>query len=253
MYSQQDHPKEGFKQYYNERWFDENTRPHPPNKERITIVAECISNAVGCLAESRILDVGCGNGWLLAALEHRLSEDHQLFGIEPSNEGVANSQSRTSRSAVLSGGLGDVEFEELFDVVVCSEVMEHVEDQESFVGYLASHVKPNGTLVITTPNGRYRGAYFVQTGAEPQPIEKWVTARGLTDLLRPTFNDVIITTFDNSYWRLQHSKMAAGLRLAWKVKGGFRCAMLIDKHQLSKCFTGLYLLATAKRKQLDEH
>lgn len=42
-----------------------------------------------------------------------------------------------------------------FDVVVATEVIEHVAHPDEFLEHLAAFVRPGGYLVITTPNGRF--------------------------------------------------------------------------------------------------
>jgi SAM-dependent methyltransferase len=42
-----------------------------------------------------------------------------------------------------------------FDLVIASEVIEHVAHGDRFVGHLARFVRPGGRLLITTPNGEY--------------------------------------------------------------------------------------------------
>ena len=44
----------------------------------------------------------------------------------------------------------DFDIDEQFDAVVCTSVIEHVEEHERFFQKLLSFVKPNGILVLTT-------------------------------------------------------------------------------------------------------
>jgi len=45
--------------------------------------------------------------------------------------------------------------EPLYDVVVATEVLEHVAHPDRFLAKLSAFLKPGGHLVMTTPNGRY--------------------------------------------------------------------------------------------------
>jgi len=103
----------------------------------------------------KILDVGCGAGVLTEALA-KLKAD--VTGLEPSEELI-----RVARDH-LKGQSLNVEYisefiEEFsinnadkFDVVISSEVVEHVPDQKAFLQELTKCLKPNGSLFITTPN-----------------------------------------------------------------------------------------------------
>lgn len=53
------------------------------------------------------------------------------------------------------GNAFDLKFEELFDGVLITEVIEHVAHPDSFLAATAQLVKPGGCIVMTTPNGAY--------------------------------------------------------------------------------------------------
>lgn len=53
------------------------------------------------------------------------------------------------------GNVFEVPFEALFDVVLITEVIEHVAHPDQFLARIATLVKPGGHIVMTTPNGGY--------------------------------------------------------------------------------------------------
>jgi 2-polyprenyl-3-methyl-5-hydroxy-6-metoxy-1,4-benzoquinol methylase len=55
----------------------------------------------------------------------------------------------------FAGNVFEVNFPELFDVVVATEIIEHVAHPDQFLAQLKTLVKPGGHLVLTTPNGEY--------------------------------------------------------------------------------------------------
>ena len=90
------------------------------------------------------------------------------------------------RSGELSAqGLGT------FDVVTCMEVIEHVSDPAAFVNELAAHVKPDGLMILSTPNRTAASRLFLVEAAErmgqvPRGTHDWdqfVTPEELTALL----------------------------------------------------------------------
>jgi 2-polyprenyl-3-methyl-5-hydroxy-6-metoxy-1,4-benzoquinol methylase len=53
------------------------------------------------------------------------------------------------------GNAFELEFDELFDVVLITEIIEHVAHPDEFLRQVAGLVKPGGCVVMTTPNGGY--------------------------------------------------------------------------------------------------
>lgn len=96
----------------------------------------------------RILDVGCGNGYQLGPLAAR----HEVHGLDVSEANV-----RKAGEAGIKAVLHDVEArfpygDAYFDVVVCSEILEHLFFPGRVIGECARVLKPGGTFVVTVPN-----------------------------------------------------------------------------------------------------
>lgn len=130
----------------------------------------------------RILDVGCGRGWLtnLATMYGSCE------GIEPV-AGVIDHARRLFPHLRFEAGTAHSVLERPdfspYDAVLCSEVIEHVphEEKGTFVRQLASLLKPGGTLILTTPRGEMWEQW--KAIAPPnQPIEDWVTEEQLRRL-----------------------------------------------------------------------
>ena len=101
-----------------------------------------------------ILDYGCGTGdhvtYPLAC------RDHRVLGVD-FHEASINEASRRYRLPNLS--FQTAEIDELlkpgqqFDLVVCSEVLEHLHKPQHFLETVSRLLRAGGGLVITTPNG----------------------------------------------------------------------------------------------------
>jgi SAM-dependent methyltransferase len=106
-------------------------------------------------AGGMILDIGCGNGAMLA--EIRRHGDWSLFGIESAESGaaIAREQGFDVRLADASHDLLDVFPGKRFDLIISVEVIEHVYDPLSLLKQARALLKPEGHLLLTTPYHGY--------------------------------------------------------------------------------------------------
>ncbi len=108
----------------------------------------------------RILDVGCGQGELLRELERALP-GARVAGADLSAQSIADSQKRNPGADLFVLDLTAPDFDAVqqgrlgrYDLVVCSEVVEHIDDDALAVRRLCSLLAPGGTLILTVPGGR---------------------------------------------------------------------------------------------------
>jgi 2-polyprenyl-3-methyl-5-hydroxy-6-metoxy-1,4-benzoquinol methylase len=105
----------------------------------------------------RVLDIGSGNGALCAELT---TMNYDTVGIEYDAKGVAISRKVYPEIPFYCFGVQDdpAEFlanELLFDVVVSTEVIEHLFSPHFLPIYTHKCLKPGGYLVLTTPYHGY--------------------------------------------------------------------------------------------------
>jgi len=94
-----------------------------------------------------VLDVGCFDGALLAALGPRFEK----FGVEASR--AAAEACRRRGVEVLAHSIRQLaEIERRFDVVCAIDVIEHVANPLRFLAGLARLVRPGGSILISTGN-----------------------------------------------------------------------------------------------------
>jgi 2-polyprenyl-3-methyl-5-hydroxy-6-metoxy-1,4-benzoquinol methylase len=99
-------------------------------------------------APLRILDVGCGPGWVAAELRRR---GHHVTGVDlVADEGV---EERTDRffAADLEHGLPDA-VGDGYDVVIAADVIEHVRNPDELLADLAGRMDPRGRIIASVPN-----------------------------------------------------------------------------------------------------
>jgi 2-polyprenyl-3-methyl-5-hydroxy-6-metoxy-1,4-benzoquinol methylase len=175
-------------EYYAKFWSSEAWgAAHPNNDERlraaaITKLIEQLLIPGSNAASLRILDLGCGRGWLTSLLANYGS----VLGIDPVPAAIERAKTlfptldvRVADSAkLLSEG-----FAAQFDLVVSSEVIEHVvhSRKPEFVRDLKRLLKQNGLAILTTPRGEL-WQQWQRLGNGAQPVEEWITEADLTKL-----------------------------------------------------------------------
>jgi SAM-dependent methyltransferase len=89
---------------------------------------------------ARILEVGCGTGWLSA----RLLDFGEVTATDLADEVIARAQAAHPRVRFLAGDFMTLAAGDDYDVVVCLETLSHFVDQPAFVARLASCLRPGG-------------------------------------------------------------------------------------------------------------
>jgi glycosyltransferase involved in cell wall biosynthesis/ubiquinone/menaquinone biosynthesis C-methylase UbiE len=104
------------------------------------------------LKNIKILDVGCGNGNIAMQLGN---SGNEVLGIDISEEAIEKAKQNNSLSNVTFKHLAveALAVENKFDVIVCSEVLEHLHQPEIVVASLEQRLAKDGLLIITVPNG----------------------------------------------------------------------------------------------------
>ncbi len=118
--------------------------------------------------ERTVLDLGCGGGFMAEALARRGA---RVIGVDPSAGAVAAATAH-ARDAGLAIDYRVAPGERLdladgcVDIVVCVDVLEHVEDLDRTMGEIHRVLKPGGLFVFNTVNRTALAAFVAVTMAE---------------------------------------------------------------------------------------
>ena len=140
-------------EYYEQIWakyWKNSTEYHGPSScHRARLILKLIEkyNLSG-----RILDTGCGDGYLLDKL---ICIDNQLFGCDISKTAVESSRERVNQFIQLS--VGDLtKIETLpsgkFDVAICAESLEHIKLDNLAIRNIWTKLNEGGMLIMVVPH-----------------------------------------------------------------------------------------------------
>lgn len=153
----------------------------------------------GGAADKSFLDIGANGGFMAKAAQ---DAGFAVTGIEPDAVSVAYARENYPGITFRHGLLEDADFgSQLFDVIYCSEVIEHVADCNRFVAKMAALLRPGGLLYITTPDA---GHWHL-----PRDITRW-------DAFCPPSHCIYFQPKNLKMLLGKHGLTVVNKRFAWK-------------------------------------
>jgi methionine biosynthesis protein MetW len=189
----------------------------------------------------RVLDLGCSNGALGAALKER--GDVEVVGLELDDVYAGQAERRLDRVLVgdLEALLGDAELVAglgSFDCVIAADVLEHLKDPWTALSRAAARLVPGGRAIVSVPNIRHwttfaelavRGRWPRRDwGIFDRTHLRWFTRDDARELLTSAGLEVVEES-----------------RLYWLREGGFlaRHEQLVDRAPLRPFRVRQYVMA----------
>ena len=129
----------------------------------------------------KLLDAGCGTGWASAWAAERGAKVTSMDVGDKLLKEVA----KKCKSKRVKGSILEMPFRtNSFDIVVSTEVIEHVEDPQKAIKEMFRVLKPGGVLALTTPNKFWHWSVTAANslGIRPyQGLENWFSWHELQD------------------------------------------------------------------------
>lgn len=123
---------------------------------------------------SRLLDIGCGNGWTLF-IGQKMGFKNSI-GLSWDENDLKRIKNRTNNfeNIELKVGdarkLGELEIEGKFDAIINTENIEHIINSEKLIKDISNLLNDGGLLYLTTPSILYKNIYKDSLVKNP-PIE----------------------------------------------------------------------------------
>lgn len=186
-----------------------------------------IEETVAALRPRRILDVGCGSGTQLTRPLAAAFPEIEILAVDDDARSIEWAR-RQSPPANLRFDVPSA-IEGSFDLVIASEVLEHVPEPDRFLADLRRRVEPGGRVVITVPNG-YGSYEWLSL------LEAAVTLSGVRRLLKgrsvaPEEADTLAVSPHINFFslgELDELFAAAGFRVVRRRARTLLCGWLLD-------------------------
>ncbi len=131
---------------------NENIYGHQKRFHFITQTIEnwCEGNKVD-KGDAHILDLGCGTGVMIAIPLAHLGFNVIGIDIDEGSIELANKINPYKNAKFIHTSIDKIDKQ--FDIIICSEVLEHLKSPEKLLVDIKSRLTPNGILIVTVPNG----------------------------------------------------------------------------------------------------
>lgn len=207
----------------------------PAFKRRAAALADWLAISGDQRASLSVLDVGCGRGFyfpLYAALDAT-----RIVGVdfEVENLRLAHARIAATGAMVFQADAGQLPLpDKSFDVVIMSEILEHLDDPVTALREAYRVLRPDGALLVTVPNANYPLAW--------DPIN-WLLERAFKTKIRTgTFSGIWA-----NHVRLYSKSMLESHVLA----AGFEVEEIL--HQTRYCLPFIHNLVYGFGKPLLDH
>lgn len=129
---------------------------------------------------SCVLDFGCGEALFWKEMRNRDIEMNDLTGIDLREDALSVAARDFPEHEFIAADILKIEFKDRYDLVVASQVLEHLPSPDRFISKLIDLVKPNGQLLLTVPwepffmlSNLVRGRDVLRFGNHPEHVNLW--------------------------------------------------------------------------------
>jgi SAM-dependent methyltransferase len=174
---------------------------------RRELILDIMRRNIPNLAKARMLEVGCGNGSVLAFLKRNGIE---VEGGDVFMEGLAFCRQRVNSVPLYQLDVMALPFRNEFDVVGLFDVLEHIDDDTGALREIGQVLKQRGMLLITVPAQQFLWSYFDESSNHKRRYRK--------DELLAKMEQAGFTVKKISYYMFFLFPVLAAIRLIGNIK-----------------------------------
>ncbi len=130
----------------------------------------------------KLLDVGCGDGVALYLISKRCP-NIELHGVEPDNMALEMAKKHLPNAVLNNSNSNSLSFRDnFFDMVISSDVIEHVDDPDRMLSEIKRVSKENAIVIVGTPIRRTKHPI------DPHHVQEFFT-EDFMELMSKRFRD----------------------------------------------------------------
>ncbi|MGB9724470.1 MAG: class I SAM-dependent methyltransferase [Chloroflexia bacterium] len=166
--------------------------PNPLQRYLLRRFLARVQALVGPLQNRSVLDVGCAEGFVLRALQQKMPHSGPLVGIDVDGAALRRGREWHPGISFCQGNALALPFpDHSFDLVLCLEVLEHLERPRQALREIARVARYQ--VLISVPHEPFfrlanllRGKHLKRMGDDPEHLHHWGMA-GFRRLLQERF------------------------------------------------------------------
>jgi SAM-dependent methyltransferase len=176
-------------------------------------IDRALSNFVKNKKSTKILEIGCGLGYLTYSL---LKTGYDIIGLDISKTAVKRANENFGNHYICADLFEYSQLHpESFNVIILTEVIEHVNNPFFFIKSIIRLLKPGGRAIITTPNKSFYYKEIVWATELP-PVHYWWFSEESFDHIAIRMNLTVDFLSFNDFYR--NNYLAVDMRKLLKNK-----------------------------------
>ena len=137
---------------------------------------EAVLNLLDLKPGMRVIDIGCGPGFLCESMAYEVGSDGHVLGIDISDDLITMCRARTppahlsyAREDALALGAAD----QSFDIAACTQVAEYIPDTSTVLSEMARVLRPGGRALIMATDWDNVACYTEEPERMQRVMQAW--------------------------------------------------------------------------------